>query len=316
MITKLKTVTAKVLANTLDLPVILVDTAYSGIDNFLASLNFPCVLFFDEYEKCFKAEDERHEGNDHNILTIMDGVFNCEARKVFLLTTNEKTINSCLLSRPSRIRYVKEFTNISMEVINHLMDKFLQDQSIREPLINFVVSLDVVSVDIIKAIIGEINIHGKDSFSYIKEIFNVQISPVHYQLLWCTNRINNGTAMVELTDEMAKIKLKRWLQLHDKWNTRTKEEESEFEGHYENEDTPEEKWVSGLNDYCHERYGDFPAKFENLSVGDFCPMGMIVAINPVERMLTCRQGREVYYVWIPEQTIYSRNAMAYGYGEL
>lgn len=169
-----KSCTAKILANKLQKPIILVDTAYKGIDSFLASLNFECILFFDEFEKNFDPKQ------DINILTIMDGVYNCCARKVFILTTNSLRINDCLLSRPSRIRYKKEFTNISLDVINYLLDKFLKDQSIREELFTYVTNLEVCSVDIIKALITELNIHGKEEFEYIKDIFNVKSSEAFY----------------------------------------------------------------------------------------------------------------------------------------
>lgn len=201
-----KSCTAKILANKLNKPVILIDTAYKGIDSFLAGLNFECVLFFDEFEKNF------HPKSDVNILTIMDGVYNCCARKVFILTTNELRINDCLLSRPSRIRYKKEFTNISLEVINYLLDKFLQDQSVREELFTYVTNLAVCSVDIIKALITELNIHGKEEFGYIKDIFNVKPSEVFYTCIAAKDAYydytTNTTKSRNINDIMQVFKLR------------------------------------------------------------------------------------------------------------
>lgn len=219
-----KTVVAKVLANALNQPVILVDTAYKGIDGFLASLNFKCVLFFDEFEKNFDPKE------DVNILTIMDGVYNCCERKVFILTTNELRINDCLLSRPSRIRYKKEFTNISTEVINSLFDNLLIDQEARDLLFNFIITLEICSVDIIKSLINEINIHGKDEFEYIKSIFNVKASTVCYNLI-----IAKGTYYDYSTEERrqrsrkeAMVAITRYSELLNK-DKRTDEEQEEYQ---------------------------------------------------------------------------------------
>lgn len=103
-----KTVTAKELANKLNLPIIIVkdmgDHNQSMIE-FLSGIEGDCILFLDEFEKNFSESDS-------TILQIMDGVYNSKYRKVFLLTTNAMTINENMVGRPSRIRYVKEFGNL------------------------------------------------------------------------------------------------------------------------------------------------------------------------------------------------------------
>jgi SpoVK/Ycf46/Vps4 family AAA+-type ATPase len=108
-----KTVTAKTLANDFNLPVIIVkdmgDTNQAMIE-FLGGFNFDCVLFFDEFEKNFSEKDS-------TILQIMDGVYSSEYRKIFLLTTNEMTINENMVGRPSRIRYVRRFGNLELKTV-------------------------------------------------------------------------------------------------------------------------------------------------------------------------------------------------------
>ena len=172
-----KSVTAKLIANRLNKPVILIDMPYRGISEFLASLEFDCTLFFDEFEKNFDKDENT------SILTIMDGVYNCNNRKVFILTTNELKINRCLLSRPSRIRYIKEFESISDEFINVLFDKYLKYQECRESLLKYVKILQTSSIDTIKSLISEVNIHGPESINYIKEIFNAQLIISYYNIL-------------------------------------------------------------------------------------------------------------------------------------
>ena len=49
-----KTLSAKLLCNALDLPVVIVQYPYEGLVNFLQSLCFECIVFIDEAEKTFK----------------------------------------------------------------------------------------------------------------------------------------------------------------------------------------------------------------------------------------------------------------------
>ena len=165
-----KSVTAKLLANELNLPIIIVKSMGDqnpGLISYLSSFNFNCIFFFDEFEKQFS------EG-DCSILQIMDGVYTSEFRRVFLLTTNELSVNQNLLSRPSRIRYVREFGNLEKEIVEEFLDDELIDQSCRSALLDYIDSLTISTIDILKAIVEEVNIHGIDQFLAYRKSFNVQ----------------------------------------------------------------------------------------------------------------------------------------------
>lgn len=281
-----KSVTAKILANSLNQPVILVDTAYKGIDNFLASLNFKCILFFDEFEKNFDPKE------DVNILTIMDGVYNCCERKVFILTTNELLINNCLLSRPSRIRYKKEFTNISAEVINSLFDKFLKDQEARDLLFNFVITLETCSVDIIKSLIAEVNIHGKEDFDYIKSIFNVKASTVCYNLVtaYGTYYDYNTDEHCQRSRNEAMVAIARYTELMNK-NNRSEDEKKEYD----------KLGDQGLSHRYNER---FPCRLWDLKIGMFLRGEPVVEIMEDARIVITkdRDNNFNYHYVVPTYT--------------
>ena len=174
-----KTVTAKVLANRLNLPVIVLksmgDRNQSMIE-YLSSLNCDCVLFMDEFEKNFKEEDS-------TVLQIMDGVYNSNHRKIFFLTTNNMSINENLVGRPSRIRYVKHFGNLSMDTVNEYLDDALECTEAREEILEFVDSLTISTIDILKTIVNEVNIHGMEGLKRAKNYFNVQTNEYHYTCL-------------------------------------------------------------------------------------------------------------------------------------
>ena len=174
-----KTVTAKVLANRLNLPVIVLksmgDRNQSMIE-YLSSLNCDCVLFMDEFEKNFKEEDS-------TVLQIMDGVYNSNHRKIFLLTTNNMHINENLVGRPSRIRYVKHFGNLSMDTVNEYLDDALKCEEAREEILEYIDSLTISTIDILKTIVNEVNIHGMEGLRRAKNYFNVQTNEYHYSCL-------------------------------------------------------------------------------------------------------------------------------------
>lgn len=170
-----KTVTAEELCNQLGLPVIIVKSCKEADDmlKFLATqINFDCIFFFDEYEKEFKESS--------SVLSFMDGVHNSQYRKVFLLTTNELEINSNLLGRPSRIRYVRSFGNLPEETTLELLNDILIDKSAVEPVLDLIRQMQIITVDLVKALAQEINIHGKDKIDLIRKNFNLEFSDFTY----------------------------------------------------------------------------------------------------------------------------------------
>ena len=170
-----KTVTAKIIANMTELPVILVNNPYPGLDSFIANISCPCVLFFDEFEKTF----DRREGEDIKLLSIMDGVFNSPYRRVFILTTNELSINENFIGRPSRIRYRKSFGNLQPEVVIEYLNDNLNDKSKVKEIIEFIDTLEISTIDILKCIVEEVNIHNC-SISEFKHFINVETAKYVY----------------------------------------------------------------------------------------------------------------------------------------
>ena len=152
-----KTLSAKLLCNALDLPVVIVQHPYEGLVNFLQSLCFECIVFIDEAEKTFKKGED-----DDVLLRLIDGVYN-QTRKLYILTTNQLTLNDNLLGRPGRIRYRFEFSNLLPKAINDYLDDNLLPQFAdqRRSILNQVDLLEISTIDILKALVDEVNIHGQ-----------------------------------------------------------------------------------------------------------------------------------------------------------
>lgn len=188
MITILKTLTAKVLCNKLQLPVILVKSMGKDIDsnliNYLSTeIDFDCIFFFDEYEKEFK--------DSSLVLSFMDGVHNSIYRKIFLLTTNNLHVDSNLIGRPSRIRYKKSFGNLSEEVVREILEDALDDKSAIDSIVDLTHTMNIVTIDLVKAIATEINIHGINCIDTIKDIFNIEFANYTYVLNYFSIRKGN-----------------------------------------------------------------------------------------------------------------------------
>lgn len=147
-----KTIAAKQLCNRIGLPVIVISKPVDGMLEFIQSLHFESIILIDEAEKTFREEQEV-------LLKMIDGVYN-DMRKLYILTTNKLSIDENLLGRPGRIRYIKEFSNLSAKAVNDVIDDNLNDISLKDDVLKVIDSLEISTIDILKAIIDECNIMG------------------------------------------------------------------------------------------------------------------------------------------------------------
>jgi len=160
-----KTVSSKIIANSLNQPVVIVDAPFGGAVDFLSAIPQDITIFLDEYEKTFKESSV--------MLTIMDGVLNSDYRRVFLLTTNDLFVERNLLQRPSRVRYMKSFEDLSPKIVEEIIDDYLIHPQFKQDMLKFVSCLELITVDIVKAIIQETNIHEESPHDFA-DLFNVK----------------------------------------------------------------------------------------------------------------------------------------------
>lgn len=176
-----KTVTSKIIANKLNQPIIVVSANLDGITSFLNSIPQDVTIFIDEYEKIF--------GESSAMLTIMDGALTSQYRRVFLLTTNNLRLDENLIERPSRIRYLKKFEFLSPEIVIEIVDDILEHKDLRAECISFISNLETITVDIVKAVLNEVNIHA-ESPTVFSDVFNVKKLKGKYNL---SVRNNDGS---------------------------------------------------------------------------------------------------------------------------
>lgn len=289
-----KTITAKQLANALQLPIIIVkdmgDKNQAMIE-FLSTIECDCILFFDEFEKNFSEKDS-------TILQIMDGVYNSVYRKIFLLTTNAMNINENLTGRPSRIRYVKHFGNLSIDVVNMYLDDTLEDSNCKPELLAFIDSLVISTIDILKAIVAEVNIHGIENFRIAKSFFNVQTN--HYSYF-----VNYGYVhCCEYHNSPEKFSIDKFLVAVEHHNNPIPKPIVNDE----NNCTEEER--KALNNFYEYNKHDFhyisssiidsDIKFQALEVGDLWDSEKIIAINKKKNIVVTEYDAEYKFYFIKD----------------
>lgn len=171
-----KSVTAELISNAFgerNMPTVLITGMVPNMNEFLANIHEDIVVFIDEFEKVFSREEDGYRSDySSEVLTIMDGALKSEYRRVFIFTTNRRFIDDNLLSRPGRIRYSKEYGDLSAAVIEELVDDLLENISFKEAIVDYILGLEIITIDIVKSIIEECNIHNESPEAF-KDFFNV-----------------------------------------------------------------------------------------------------------------------------------------------
>ena len=216
-----KTVTAKMLCNKLGLPVIIVDRPIPGLSNFLAGINHDCVFLFDEFEKNFRLTDE--DGEDRageSLLSIMDGVYNGENCHIFIMTTNELKVNDNLLSRPSRIRYLKSFGDvIDRKILEEYVDDNLKYPQYKDEIMDFFDTLTIGTIDILQSLVDEVNLHNC-GVSEFKNFFNVKEAHYSYSCrYWSIDLTEKDNPTLEEFIKHAKAPYSKELDWRPNWTT-------------------------------------------------------------------------------------------------
>lgn len=160
-----KTVTAELIANQLELPVIIVSFHHKSLISFLNDIQQDVLIFIDEFEKIY-------DGWENKLLTVMDGALKTKHRLFFLLTTNELRVDRNLLQRPSRVRYVKTFSDLTLPVIMEVVEDKLQHKELYECTVKFISELPIITMDLIKSVVEEVNIHQEDPANF-RDVFNI-----------------------------------------------------------------------------------------------------------------------------------------------
>ena len=137
-------------------PVIMCDTPYPGIADFLGSIQQEIVVLFDEFDKTF-AQLEGQGDPQADMLTLFDGLY--MGKKLFIITCNElRKLNDFLVNRPGRFHYHFRFAYPNdAEVTEYLKDNIAEEFWGEIPAVaEFAKKVDL-NYDCLRAIAFELN---------------------------------------------------------------------------------------------------------------------------------------------------------------
>lgn len=131
---------------------LVINTPFHGdhFNTFIQSINEPCVIVFDEFEKVFD------ESQQEATLTLLDGVY--PTKKLFLLTVNDKyRVNSHMRNRPGRIFYMLEFKGLDAAFIQEYCEDNLHNKVYIPQVCRLTLLFDSFNFDMLKALVEEMN---------------------------------------------------------------------------------------------------------------------------------------------------------------
>lgn len=166
-----KTVMAKAIAERSKLPILTIDNSLHP--NYLKKLfskleNTSMCIIFDEFDKL----GERYDSDQ--ILRVLDGVSSSGRHLVLFTCNNTDDVNTYMLDRCGRIRYYREFKEMSPSLINEILNDRLDDKTEVTPLTDFIVkNFNLVSFDNITAFADEINNYPNETYEDLFKDMNI-----------------------------------------------------------------------------------------------------------------------------------------------
>ena len=150
------------------IPTIVINTPFTGdsFNLFIQSIDEPCVIIFDEFEKVFDTEQQEA------ILTLLDGVY--PSKKLFMLTANDKyRVNAMMLNRPGRIFYYLEYKGLDEAFIQEYCEDNLKNKDHIPQICRMTLLFDSFNFDMLAALVEEMNRYG-ESPKQVMEMLNAK----------------------------------------------------------------------------------------------------------------------------------------------
>ena len=164
-----KTMLAKVVSKALadiNIPTIVINKDYHGpgFNAFMASIDCPCLVFFDEFEKTYSETSAKN-----SILTFFDGVF--DSNKLIICTVNDKgRMSSHMLNRPGRLYYSISYNRLDENTVKGYVNKNLNNKDLVTEVIKASALLGGYNFDMLQAVVEEMNRYDcnfKEAIKYL-----------------------------------------------------------------------------------------------------------------------------------------------------
>lgn len=173
-----KTLTAKMisveLAKRFGYATIIINKGYdtAALSGFLRSIDVPCMVLFDEFEKVYSYRKSENNTSQSGLLDILDGVF--ESRKLFVMSCNNTdNVNPYFFSRPGRIFYHYRYEGVTEDIITLYCEDKLRNPQWTSEVLRLATFVQDMTFDILKAIVEESNRYNESPLAFI-ETLNVE----------------------------------------------------------------------------------------------------------------------------------------------
>lgn len=146
----------------------IINSPWCG-DNFntlIQSIDEPCIIIFDEFEKVFDNEEQEA------VLTLLDGVY--PSKKLFILTVNNKwQVNTNMKNRPGRLFYMISYEGLDAAFIREYCNDNLHEKKYIEQVVQLAAIFDSFNFDSLVSLVQEMNRY-KESPKEAIEILNIR----------------------------------------------------------------------------------------------------------------------------------------------
>jgi hypothetical protein len=133
-------------------PTIVINTPWHGdkFNTLIQSIEQPCIVLFDEFEKVYDSEQQEQ------MLTLLDGIYS--SKKLFVLTCNDKwRVDSHMQNRPGRIYYLLNFKGLDADFIREYCNDNLNNKTHIDKIVNISTIFSAFNFDMMKALVEEMN---------------------------------------------------------------------------------------------------------------------------------------------------------------
>lgn len=130
-------------------------------NTFLAGIDQPLVVIFDEFEKVFDRDEQP------KLLTLFDGTY--ASKRLFLLTCNDKfRVDAFMHNRPGRLYYALDFAGLETEFIQEYCEDQLENLDNMRGVLTVAAFFSEFSFDMLKALVEEMNRYGETATEAMK----------------------------------------------------------------------------------------------------------------------------------------------------
>lgn len=216
-----KSYTAKILCNSMAEEgnvVLIIDSEAIGFvekyTEMFQAHNQDVVFFIDEYEKMFISSGKEGDADNNNsegkaaqnyLLSLLDGVVT--SHNLFIFTLNDMSkVNDYFFNRPSRIRYLYQYTNLPLNVISEFIDNEVVNPEQRLDAKFIMVQSKLRTFDILQEFATECNNNPDESPADLIDGFNIENNSRDYDytfdIQWFVERGNGKEPLDEVLGEI------------------------------------------------------------------------------------------------------------------